>query len=270
MTGDTAPQADTWDSTLPHFSTVEKHGRITVPVTHPSETLRFFAVLTFILWIPIAVGAAFWIHGMQTREPSTWLGIAAIVGSFLPAILGGIVSDEARDTFGQRSTGHRVALIPALTGIAVGLLGAALWFRDFSAGVMATLSVVFAFGAAIVTFAAWQGIRYTRRRQRRLASLRRHGVRSPGELRNVKFLKRWTADDPQFTVTIAFDAPTGRRVVAANMVAHHSRVPLAGSAVVVFSAPHDAGDDVLIELDPAEPPKYDRDPSGQYRKPTGS
>ncbi|OMB98500.1 hypothetical protein A5733_07795 [Mycobacterium sp. NS-7484] len=270
MSGDTAPQADTWDGTLPHFSTVEKHGQITVPVTRPSETLRFFAVLTFILWIPIAVGAALWIRGMQTHNPSTWLGIAAIVGSFLPVIMAGIVADEARDTFGQRSTGNRVAVIPSLTGIAVGLLGAALWFRDFSAGVMALVSVVFALGAAIVTVTAWQGIRYTRRRQRWLVSLRRHGVRSPGELRNVTFLKRWTADDPQFTVTIAFEAPTGRRVVTASMVAHHSRVPLAGSAVVVFSAPHDAGDDVLIELDPAKPPKYDRDPTGSYRKPTGN
>ncbi|AMD54742.1 hypothetical protein ATO49_12695 [Mycolicibacterium fortuitum subsp. fortuitum DSM 46621 = ATCC 6841 = JCM 6387] len=113
MTGDTT-QSATWQNTLPHFSTVEKHGHITMPVPQPSETLRFFAVVTFILWIPVAVGAAFWIHSMQTQDPSIWIGIAAIVGSFLPAILSGIVADEARDTFGQRSTGNRVALIPAL------------------------------------------------------------------------------------------------------------------------------------------------------------
>ncbi|KHO21729.1 hypothetical protein [Mycolicibacterium setense] len=268
MTNDTARQ-DSWESTLPHFSTVEKHGAITVPASPPSETLRFFAILTFVLWALVAVGAAFWFHSMQTHNPSPWLGVASIVGSFLPAILASIVADEARDTFGQRSTGNWIAWIPALSGVAVGLLGTAVWFRDFTGGVLAVLSAACSAGAAISTFAAWRGIRYTRRRQDWLTALRRHGVRSPGELRNVKFLKRWTADDPQFTVTVAFDAPTGRRVVTANMVAHHSRVPLAGSRVVVFSAPHDT-DDVLIELDPANPPKFDRDPSGQYCKPSGN
>lgn len=270
MASDTAQQPGSWESTLPHFSTVEKHGRITVPISRPSETLRFFAVLTFILWVPIAVGAAFWLHGMQTHDPSTWLGIAAILGSFLPAILASIVADEARDTFGQRRTANWIALIPALAGIAVGLLGAALWFRDFSGGVMALVSMSGAAGAVLATLAAWKGVRYTRRRQDWLTALRHHGVRSAGVLSDVRFLKRWTADDPQFTVTVAFDGPTGRRVVTANMVAHHARVPLAGTHVVVFSTPHDTGDDVHIELDPAAPAKFDRDPSGRYRKPTGN
>ncbi|AJR30074.1 hypothetical protein [Mycolicibacterium fortuitum] len=269
MTGDTT-QSATWQNTLPHFSTVEKHGHITMPVPQPSETLRFFAVVTFILWIPVAVGAAFWIHSMQTQDPSIWIGIAAIVGSFLPAILSGIVADEARDTFGQRSTGNRVALIPALAGVAVGLLGSAVWISGGIGGVLALVSMACSAGAALATVAAWQGIRYTRRRRDWLVNLRRHGVRSPGELRNVEFKQRWTADDPQFTVTVAFESPTGRRVVTANMVAHHARVPLAGSRVVVFSAPHDMSDDVLIELDPDDPPKFDRDPSGRYRKPSGN
>ncbi|MEW2480551.1 hypothetical protein AB0876_13285 [Mycobacterium sp. NPDC049093] len=263
-------QSSAWESTLPHFSTVEKHGHITVSVSRPSETLRFFAALTFILWVPVAVGAAFWIHSMQTRDPSTWLGIAAIVGSFLPAILATIVADEARDTFGQRSTGNRVALIPALAGVAVGLLGAAVWIGGWTGGALALVSVACSGGAALATAGAWRGIRHTRRRQDRLAALRRHGARSPGELRNVEFLTRWTGDDPEFTVTVAFEGPTGRRLVRANMVAHHSRVPLAGSRVVVFSAPHDTGDDVLIELDAANPPKFDRDPGGRYRKPSGN
>ncbi|MEX3770454.1 hypothetical protein ABFW14_26460, partial [Mycolicibacterium fortuitum] len=136
MTSGTTRSA-TWQNTLPHFSTVEKHGHITVPVPQPSETLRFFAVVTFVLWIPVAVGAAFWIHTMQTQDPSIWIGIAAIVGSFLPAILSGIVADEARDTFGQRSTGNRVALIPALAGVAVGLLGSAVWISGGIGGVLA-------------------------------------------------------------------------------------------------------------------------------------
>ncbi|MGV0889729.1 hypothetical protein ABQF45_09825, partial [Mycolicibacterium sp. XJ766] len=147
MSSDTA-QSSIWESTLPHFSTVEKHGHITVPVARPSETLRFFAVLTFILWVPVAVGAAFWIHSMQTHNPSTWLGLAAIVGSFLPAILAGILADEALDTFGQRSTANRVAVIPALTGVAVGLLGAALWIGGVTGGVLALVSVVCSAAAA--------------------------------------------------------------------------------------------------------------------------
>ncbi len=209
---------------------------------------------------------------MQSHHPSTWLGVASIVGSFLLAILASIVADEARDTFGQRRTGNWIAWIPALSGAAVGLLGAAVWFRDFTGGVLAVVSVVCSAGAAIATLAAWRGIRYTRRRRDWLTALRRHGGRSQGELRTVKFLKRWTADDPQFTVTVAFDGPTGRRrAVTANMVADPTRVPLAGSRVVVFSAPDDTGD-VLIELDPAAPPTFDRDPSGRHpqaeRKPT--
>lgn len=270
MTADTAQQPGGWESTLPHFSTVEKHGEITVPICRPSPTLRFFAGLTFVLWALVAVGAAFWCHSMQTHDPSPWLGFATILGSFLPAILSTIVADEARDTFGQRRIGNWIALIPTLSGAAVGLLSAALWFRDFSGGVLALVSVVCSAGAAIATLTAWRKLRHVRQRRDWLTALRDHGVRSTGELRNVKFLKRWTADDPQFTVTVAFESATGRRVVTANMVAVHARVPLAGSRVVVFSAPHGTGDDVLIELDPANPPKFDRDPSGQYRKPSGS
>ncbi|OFB41403.1 hypothetical protein BA059_06420 [Mycolicibacterium sp. (ex Dasyatis americana)] len=275
MTGDTTVQPDSWEGSLPHFSTVEKHSRITVPASQPSETLRFFAVLTFILWVPIAVAAAFWFRSLHSHDqpshgPSPWLGIAAIIGSFLPAILASIVADEARDTFGQRRTGNWIALIPTLAGVAVGLLGAALWFRDFSGGVVALASVACSAGAATATLAAWRGVRYIRRRQHRLAILRSHGVRSPGVLSNVEFLKRWTAEDPQFSVTVTFEGPAGRRVVTANMVAAHARVPLAGSHVVVFSAPRHADDDVLIELDPANPPEFDRDPGGRYRKPSGT
>jgi hypothetical protein len=249
---------------------VEKHGGITVPICRPSETLRLFAGLTFVLWTLVAVGAAFWLHSMQTHNPSPWLGLATIVGSFLPAILATIVADEARDTFGQRRTGNWIALIPASAGVAVGLLGTAFWFRDSAGGVFALASVVCSAGAAIAALRAWQGVRYTRHRQSRLAALRGHGIRSPGELRNVEFLKRWTADDPQFTVTVAFEGPAGHRTVTANMVADHARVPLAGTRVLVFSAPHDTGDDVLVELDPANPPSFDRDPGGRYRKPSGS
>ncbi|WP_454789789.1 hypothetical protein [Mycolicibacterium lutetiense] len=179
-------------------------------------------MLSFILWVPIAVGAAFWGHSMQTHNPSPWLGIATIVGSFLPAILASIVADEARDTFGQRRTGNWIALIPALSGVAVGSLGAAVWIRDFTGGMLALVSVVCSAGAATATLAAWRGVRYTRRRQDWLVALRRHGARSPGVLRRVEFRQRWT------------------------------------------------GDDVLIELDPANPPKFDRDPSGRYRKPSGN
>lgn len=270
MAGDTAQQRGSWESTLPHFSTVEKHGRITVPVSEPSETLRFFAVVTFVLWVPVAFGVAFWFHSMQTDDPSPWVGVAAIVGSFLPAILATIVADEARDTYGQRSTGNRVAVIPVLAGVAVGLLGAALRFRDFAGGVVALVSVVCSAGAALATVSAWRGVRYARRRQAWLVAVRRNGVRSTGVLRKVEFLKRWTDDDPEFTVTVEFDSPAGGRVVTANMVAHHSRVPRPGSHVVVFSAPDDPGDDVHIELDPAGPPMFDRDPSGRYRKPSGN
>ena len=270
MTGDTAQQPGSWESTLPHFSTVEKHGGITVPICRPSETLRFFAGLSFALWALVAVGAGFWLHSMQTHDPSPWLGVATIVGSFLPAILATIVADEARDTFGQRRIGNWIALIPTLSGVAVGLLGAALWFRDVTDGVIALVSVVCSAGAVIATVTAWRGVGYIRQRHDRLAALRGHGVRSVGQLRNVNFLNRWTADDPQFTVTVTFEGPTGHRVVTANMVADHARVPLAGSPVVVFTAPHDTGDDVLIELDPANPPRFDRDPGGRYHKPSGN
>ncbi|NKZ09553.1 hypothetical protein HGA11_01060 [Mycolicibacterium septicum DSM 44393] len=270
MTGDTAQPPGTWESTLPHFSTVEKHGGITVPICRPSKTLRYFAGLSFVLWVVVGVGAGFWFRSMQTHHPSPWLGVATIIGSFLPAILATIVADEARDTFGQRRTGNWIAVIPALSGVAVGLLGAAVWFRDFSSGAIALASVVCSAGAVTATVTAWRGVRYIRRRQDRLAALRGHGFRSAGELCTLTFLKRWTADDPQFTVTVAFEGPTGHRVVTANMVADHTRVPLAGSPVVVFTAPHDTGDDVLIELDPANPPRFDRDPGGRYRKPSGN
>ncbi|MBU9764735.1 hypothetical protein FR943_12860 [Mycobacterium sp. TNTM28] len=271
MVADGAPQAHSREYSLPRFSTVEKHGRITVPVSEPSETLRLFAVLSFVLWMVVTVWAAFCFHALShPPPPPPWQFMAMLLATFAPAIVTDILADEARRTFGQHRTGTQIALLTALAGVAFGLLEAALWLRGTTGGILALLSIGCTAVAAIATGAAWRGIRYTRARQDRLAALRRHGVRSPGELRNVNFLDRWTADDPQFSVTVAFESPTGRRAVTANMIAHHSRVPLPGAAVVVFSAPRDASDDVLIELDPDRPARLDRDPSRRYRKPTGS
>ena len=270
MTGSTEPPSFSWEDTLPQFSTVEKPGRITVADPQPSENLRFFITVTFIPWVLVSAGAAFWVHGLASGDQSTWLGIIVFVGAFLPLLLTAIVADEARDTFGQRRTGIWFALTPTLAAVVVGLLGSALWFDAAFRTVVVLIAVLCAVAAAIAALMARWGIRYTRRRQAWMASLRRHGVRSSGVLRQVQFRTRWTDGNPEFTVTVDFDGRHGRRTVTANMLARPEQVPLAGSALIVFSMPHDVGSDVLIELDPEHPPKFDRDPDRRSRKPTGN
>ncbi|MGV9797166.1 hypothetical protein ACWDTP_03795 [Mycobacterium sp. NPDC003449] len=272
MTDETPEQPPSWDSTQPHFSTVEKHGRITVPPVYKSSgALNFFVVLTFLLWAPVVAWATIWYRDMSRGDASMWQGLAVLLFLFLPGILTGITAEEARDAFGQRATGNRVATASALAGVAVGLLAGALWIGGGVGGLIALASVACSAGAAVATIAAWRGIGYTRERRRRLIALRAHGTRAPGVLREVTFLEKWTSDDPRFTVVVEFDSGSGRRRLEANMTTTSTRVPRPGTAVVVFSPPDAAANDtdVHIELDETKPVRFDPH-RARYAKPSGN
>lgn len=265
----TRAEALTWEDTTPHFSVREKRARITALPLEAPGMLGFMTVLTFVLWVPATASGAIFFSAASQGSVTWWHGALAVLYSFLPAILTGITSDEARDRFGQRTTGTRVAVIPAFAGCGVGLAGAALWVGGFGGLVLGLAGLACAVGAGLAAVAGWWGIRYVRRRQAWIMSLRQHGTRSSGVLRDVTFLKCWSSGQPQFSVIVEYATESGRHRVTANMSTATKRVPRPGAAAIVTRAPHDEGGEPLIELDYATQPKFDRD-SAKYSQPSGN
>lgn len=265
-----AIEGPAWEDTLPHFSVSEKGNRITAPPLDAPGMLGLFAVVTFVLWIPSGAGAALFFYGVREHSPpAVWQWVATVLYTFLPGLLIGLTADEARNRFGQRTTANRIAAIPAFAGVAVGLLIVALWVGGFDGGIIALASVACWIGATVATTTAWAGMRYTGRRQAWMASMRHHGSRTPGVLRDVTFLERWSDSQPLFTVVVEFATETGTRRVTANMVTTTKRVPRPGAAVVVTRAAHDPHGEVLIELDLTKQPEFDRN-SAKYSQPSGT
>lgn len=270
MIHDTEPP--TWEDTLPHFSTSQKGDRITALPLNAPGMFGFFAVVTFVLWVPTsAAGALFYHHASRPESdgPQAWHAILIVLYSFLPCILTGNTSDEARDRFGQRKTANRVAAIPAFAGLAVGLLIAGLWVGGFTGGIIASASVLCSIGAVGATLAAWSGIHRTRRRQAWITSMRHYGKRSPGVLREIDFQQKWSGSDPQFKVIVEYTGESSPQWSNANMTTTARRVPVPGTVVVVYSAPGDPQGEVLIELDRAANPRFDPEHS-KYTQPSGS
>lgn len=265
-------EAPIWEDTLPHFSTSEKGNRITALPLNSPGMLGFITIVTFALWVPASAAGTLFFHNAirpESGAPEAWQGILIVLYSFLPCILIGTTSDEARDRFGQRKTANRVAAIPAFAGVAVGLLIAGLWVGGFRGGIIALASVLCSLGAGGATLAAWAGIRKTRRRQAWISSMRHYGKRSPGVLRGVDFLQKWSRSDPQFTVIVEFTGESGPQRINANMTTTTCRVPQPGSPVVVTLAPDDPHGEVLIELDYTNTPEFDPN-HAKYSQPSGS
>lgn len=267
MTDQPAPQAPTWDETVPHFSTTEKGDRITTAPLEGPGMLGFIAMATLVLWAPASAGVALFFNGASDGDVVGWHYMMVLLYAFLPCILTGITADEARDRFGQKSTGIKVALIPAFAGTATGLLAAAIWVGGAAGAYIAVGSVVCSLGAVVATILAGIGIRYTRKRQARMTSLRRNGHRSPGVLREVRFLKKWSGGNPRFKVIAEFTGESGLQLVHANMITTTRRVPRTGAAVVVSWFPADP--DVHIELDYTKDPRFDPK-SALYTQPSGN
>lgn len=263
-------ETPTWEDTVPHFSISEKGNRITAPPLDAHGILGFVAVVAFVLWIPAATAGALYFHGLsQHTDPAFWQGVLIVLYTFLPTMLTDLTSDEARDRIGQKATANRVAAIPAFAGVGVGLLLAALRVDGVGGGVLALASVASSVGAALVSLAAWRGIRYTRKRQAWMAWLRHSGTRSPGILREVAFLNRWSSGQPQFRVIVEYASEAGPQWLTANMTTITGRVPQPGAAMLVSRAPHDPAAEPLIELDYADRPRFDPD-HAKYEQPSAN
>ncbi|MGB3473551.1 MAG: hypothetical protein WBA69_02070 [Mycobacterium sp.] len=259
-----------WEDTLPHFAVREAGSRITAPPLETSGSLGFMAVVGWALWATASAAAALYFNALGERDgPAWWVGFLVIVYLFLPPIISDVTAAEARDQFGQLATGYRLAAVPALSGIAAGLVVAGLRAGGFRCGVMATAGGVFLIGAGVVALATWRGIRYTRRRQAWITWMRHHGTPSPGSLRQVIFLKKWSDSNPQFRVLVEFAGPSGPQRVTANMITTSRRVPRTGTAVLVTQVPHDPAAEPLIDLDQAAGPRFYPN-HAEYEKPTGN
>lgn len=270
MVSDVKSDLPCWEDTMPHFSTREKGDRITAMPLNAPGMLTFFAVATFILWVPAGVGGALYCHTLSHGGKEPWLlGVGSIFYMFLPSIVTSITTDEARNFFGQRTTAKRISAIPAFTGAGVGILGAAIWVGGSSRAWLALASAGCGVVAAVATLAAWRGIRYTRDRQTWMAWLRHHGERTHGVLREISFLEKWSDTHPLFTVVVEFSTESGPRRVEANMITAKRRVPRKGTAVVVTLSPNDSRAEVHIELDYAQRPEFDP-AAWKYSQPSGN
>ncbi|MEB3034071.1 hypothetical protein [[Mycobacterium] nativiensis] len=262
--------APTWEDTLPHFAVQESGNRITAPPLENSGALGFLAVAGWVLWTTAGTAAALCFNALGGPDgPAWWVGLLVIMYLFLPLILSDVTAAEARDQFGQLTTAYRLAAVPALAGIATGLVVAALRAGGFRGAVMATAGGVCLIGAGVAALAAWSGIRYTRKRQAWIAWMRQHGKPSPGSLRQITFRKKWSDGNPQFRVLVEFAGPSGPQQVTANMVTTSRRVPLTGTPVVVTQAPQDPAAEPLIDLDQAAAARFDPN-FARYEQPTGN
>lgn len=250
-------QAPSWEDTTPHFSVSEKGDRITAPPVDTPGMLGFTAVVTFVLWIPASAAGALFFPGASQGNGARWVFALVVLYAFLPAVLTDLTVDEARDRFEQRTTAKRIAAIPTLAGITAGLLIAAFWTDGSHQRWLAAVSIGCMVGTQIAILTAWSGTRYTGRRLAWMVSMRCHGRRTPGHLREVTFLRKWANSDPQFRVIVEFAGDSGPQWVEANMTTTTHRVPLPGTAVVVTRLPHKPATEPLIELDFAAGPEFD-------------
>lgn len=270
MAHETVDELPRWEDALPVFSAREKGDRITTLPSGPSM-LTGFAVLAGLLWVPAGVGGAVFYARMSHVESKDiwWLGAGSILYAFLPAVASGLVADEATKVVGQRKTATRIAMVPGFTGAGLGILGAAIWTRGPSGGWMALVAAACGVLAVIVTLIAWRGIQYTRKRQAWIGWMQQYGTRTPGFLREINFLRKWIDGNPVFTVVVEYATEHGAQHVTASMVTTTRRVPSPGTAMVVTRTPGTTGDDVLVDLDHTQQPRFDTD-SAKYSEPTGN
>ncbi|MGV0834248.1 hypothetical protein [Mycolicibacterium thermoresistibile] len=268
-TTDGSETTPTWDDTLPHFSVSEKGDRITAEPLDAEGIIGIAAVLAFVSWLPVSAGAAlFFHHASLGGNPTKWHYALVVLYAFLPMILTDLTVDEARDRFGRRSTAKPIAATIMLTGLTVGFLLARWWTDGRSDGWITVAAAACLLGAVLAALASWWSLRYTRRRQVWMASLRRNGVRTSGRLREVTFLRQWADSRPLFRVVVEYRGAFGPRTLTANMITTERRVPRPNAAVVVTYSPHDPTAEPLIELDHTSDPAFDPD-HAEYVQPSG-
>lgn len=270
MAHETVDDLSQWDDHLPHFSTREKGDRITT-LPSGSSMLTYFAAVSGVLYVPAGVGGVLFFNSLHQRDSQFiwWLGALYIFYTFLPLMVSAVVTDEATKVVGQRWTAKRIATVPAFAGTGLGILGAAIWVGGPTGGWISLLAAACGVVAAIVSLTAWRGIRDARKRQAWISWMQQYGTRTPGFLREVKFLKKWIDENPVFTVVVEYPTEHGAQRVTASMVTTTRRVPRGGTAMVVTRTPGTTGDDVLIDLDPTQEPRFDTD-SAKYTQPTSN
>lgn len=85
----------------------------------------------------------------------------------------------------------------------------------------------------------------------RIADLRRHGTCVRADVEKADFQNAWVAGDPEFVVTAAFDAPSGRRRVTQKLRITPSGAPFVGGTVLIWF--HDDSDGIHMAEDGNSP-----------------
>lgn len=262
------PRQPEWEDTMPMFSVRDAGKKITAPPLDTPGVFGFAATISFVLWVVAAAAGALFFHRASGGDVIKWQATLLVVYLFVPAMFTGLTADEAEIRVGQRATAHRIAAIPAVAGVAVGLLVAAVWIGGPVGGLVALTGTACSIGAAIVILVTWRGLRTIRARHVWTARLRAEGTRTPGSLREVRFLKRWDSGRPRFTAVVDYPTHAGPQQVSVHMTTTPERVPRPGTAVAVTWLPHDPTAEPLIEL-AGDTADFDPDPD-RYREPSAN
>lgn len=135
------------------------------------------------------------------------------------------------------------------------------------AEILLILLGVAAVGTLALLIALPFSILFAVRTQRRIAAIRKTGIRYAGRLEHLDFRHSRISHLSQFSVRVSFETPEGRRVVTAQMEADPERVPLEGEPLlVIVSTIHGrrgSRERMLIEPDPVRPMRFDPD-NGKY------
>ncbi|HEV6953179.1 MAG TPA: hypothetical protein VKY86_07995 [Promicromonospora sp.] len=115
--------------------------------------------------------------------------------------------------------------------------------------ILAVVALCAAVACLVVALCAVRGVRSARREVVRILRLRAQGARRPGVVVGLPDPNRWNEGG---AVPIRYDDGGGPRAVSVRLNSSASRIPVRGSAVIVFTD----GDDLLVELDPERPVTY--------------
>lgn len=197
-------------------------------------------------WHPMDEDTLFWLFPVLVITAAVLTGILMYAGTWTRSLP--LLSPIGSETWAW--------------GAAVGFGGAAAQILSVhGAGLAAAVAVAAALAVAGLavrrTRTTREGVRAEQVRQAEVAELRERGTRVRAEVREVVFRSTWLGGNlPVFSVTAAFETPSGPRTATDTLVTAPADAPIAGGTVYVRYLDDEPGEErmrTLFEVDPDSP-----------------
>ncbi|NUT37289.1 MAG: hypothetical protein HOV79_29945 [Hamadaea sp.] len=282
---DITQQADATDDGYPILSTTDRGTRMTQllpgrPVGRFTAGLLASSLACTALWaLVFGPPCAALVGFAPDTVGSPWALAAALVLAYLALSPTMTLTGRVRESFGQARVAGLLASAIVAGGFAVGAGG--LLLASFAEApeppfdlraiaesptipreLAALLGALAALCAAAALGFLGPALRHARTRQEEIDRLRRTGTRHSGALSALEFRNAWLRNDPLFNLQVTYAAD---RVVRVHMRTTTDRVPVLGSAMVVFT--DDTGS-VHVDLDRSAGVTFEAD-TGRYQPSEG-